>query len=219
VARLAIDGKLAPELVVERVRDDGSEVRLAVLGTVFAGAPRWLVELATRLLDDRDGDVRYEAFEALVRAGELAPAVRWLEEVPEAEARLAMMRWSARGRTRICAEVLASASRRLRRLLIESVRVASWRELGPAIDADPQLLAVLMRRDAAELDRVALVSLVRAALADPQRMWLDAIRTRLATCDSLPDDVAPLLPELLEVTARVPGQDATREQIARFLIH
>ena len=48
----------------------------------------------------------------------------WLEESPEAETRLALMRWSARGRVRACAELLASASRRLRRLLVESVRTA-----------------------------------------------------------------------------------------------
>jgi hypothetical protein len=60
---------------------------------------------------------------------------------------------------------------------------------------------------------------VRAALVDPQRTWLDAIRVRLSTLELVPDDVAPLLPELLEVTARAPGQDATREQIARLLIH
>src|SRR5205823_7823317 len=42
VCRLAIDGALAPELVIERVGGDGPEVRIAVLGTVFAGGPRWL---------------------------------------------------------------------------------------------------------------------------------------------------------------------------------
>jgi HEAT repeat protein len=219
VARLAVDGKLAPELVIERVHDDGSQVRSAVLGTVSPTAPRWLLALAIELLDDPDADVRYEAFEALVRAGTVEPAIVWLDQVPDAEAKLAVMRWSARCPIRTCAELLAGTSRRLRRLLIDSVRAASWNELAPAIGSDPQLLTVLLRRDAGELARVPLASLVRSAIADPQRAWLDTIRGRLATCDSVPDEVVPLLPDLLEVTARIPGQEATREQIARFLIH
>jgi HEAT repeat protein len=125
VARFAIDDKLPSALVGERVAADGSEVRIAVLGTVFGGAPSWLIDVSRRLLDDADSDVRYEAFEALVRVGSNDHALMWLEEAPEAEARLALMRWSARGRVRACAELLSRASRRMRRLLIESVRVAS----------------------------------------------------------------------------------------------
>src|SRR6185503_7364732 len=98
VCRLAIDGKLPTALVGERVTGDGSEVRIAVLGTVFAGAPPWLVEITQKLLDDADSDVRYEAFEALLRVGSKEAALMWLEEAPEAESRLALMRWSARGR-------------------------------------------------------------------------------------------------------------------------
>src|SRR6185503_4503906 len=67
VSRFAIDGKLPSALVTERVTGDGSEVRIAVLGTIFGGAPAWLVELAQKLLEDVDSDVRYEAFEALLR--------------------------------------------------------------------------------------------------------------------------------------------------------
>jgi hypothetical protein len=245
VARLAIDGKLAPELVVERVRSDVGDVRVAVLGTVFAGAPDWLRELAKSLLDDRDSDVRYEAFEALVRADELAPARGWLEELPDGEARLALMRWTARGRARPCAELLAGASRRLRRLLIESVRIASWRDLGVAIDDDPQLLAALLKRDAAELDRVPLDPLVRATLAEPHDHWLRAIRARLATLDTVTDELAAQLPTLHERCAhrlaelerereRWRGKDedlelaledarvdieATLDQISRVLVH
>ena len=96
VTRLALDGKLPPALVDERARADGSEVRIAILGTMFAGAPGWQRELARRLLDDTDHDVRYEAFEALLRAGDAAAALAWLEEAPEAEARIALMRWTAR---------------------------------------------------------------------------------------------------------------------------
>jgi hypothetical protein len=244
VARLAIDGALNTELVVERTLADGPEVKIAVLGTVFERAPRWLVELALRLLGDRDGDVRYEAFEALVRTGELAHALMWLEEAPESEARLALMRWTARGNARACADLLAASSRRLRRMLVESVRVPTWADLGPAIDGDPTLLRALLQRDLRELDRVPLAPLVRATLADDRGGWLGAIRTRLTALEAAPDDVAGDLPALYEMCAkrvaelerelvRVRGdawlgaelQDAlvevesTLEHISRLLVH
>jgi hypothetical protein len=202
VARLAIDGALNAELVVERTLADGPEVKIAVLGTIFDQAPRWLVELALRLLGDRDADVRYEAFEALVRAGELPHALMWLEEAPESEARLALMRWSARGNVRACAERLATSSRRLRRMLVESVRAPAWPDLAPAIDADPTLLRALLQRDLRELDRVPLAPLVRATLADDRGGWLGAIRTRLAALEAAPDDVAGDLPALYELCAK-----------------
>jgi hypothetical protein len=201
VARLAIDGSLPAELVVERALADGPEVKIAVLGTMFEHAPRWLVEIALRLLDDRESDVRYEAFEALVRAAELAHALMWLEEAPESEARLVLMRWSARGNVRGAAERLAGSSRRLRRMLVEVTRVPTWAELAPAIDGDADLLRALLKRDPRELDRVPLALLVRATLADDRGGWLEPIRARLASLDAAPDDVAAVLPELYELCA------------------
>jgi hypothetical protein len=200
IARLAIDGALSPALVLERVADDGVEVRLAVLGTMFERAPRWLVELAARLLDDRDADVRYEAFEALVRAGRVGPALLWLEEAPEAEARLSLVRFSARGRTHACAELVADSSRRLRRLLIESVRVASWRDLEPAAGDDPSLLRVLVRKNPGVLDEMPLDRLIAATLRDPSDSWLLRVRDRLATLDH-PEELAPLLHDYRELVA------------------
>jgi hypothetical protein len=201
VTRLAVDGKLPPALVDERARGDGSEVRIAILGTVFADSPPWLRELARRLLGDADRDVRYEAFEALVRAGDAPAAIAWLEEAPEAEARIALMRWTARvpgrpdvgERLRACAMQLAGASRRLRRLLIESVRTAHWRELAPVIGDDPSLVHAFARRGPEALADIPTATLIGVALREHDDTWLLLVRDRLASIDVPDVSLAPLL--------------------------
>ena len=205
VTRFAIDGKLPHTLVIERVTADGSEVRMAVLGTVFPGAPTWLVDVAEKLLEDADGDVRYEAFEALVRVGRNEHALMWLEEAPEAEARLALMRWSARGRVRACAELLTRASRRMRRLLIESVRVATWTDLAPAIGDETALIRALARRNPNVFDEMTLAALMRATLKEPNAAWIAMVRDRLAQLETPEDpELAPLLHDFRELcTERV----------------
>ncbi|HEU4612663.1 MAG TPA: hypothetical protein VFS15_11325 [Kofleriaceae bacterium] len=202
VTRFAIDDKLPPALVGERVAADGSEVRIAVLGTIFSGAPPWLVDIARQLLEDADSDVRYEAFEALVRVGDTGHALMWLEEAPEAEARLALMRWSARGRVRTCAEQLSRASRRMRRLLIECVRVATWQDLEPAIGDETALLRAVARRNPNVFDEMPLAPLMRATLREPNPAWIAMIRDRLARLET-PDDseVVALLHDFRELCA------------------
>jgi len=201
VARLAIDGKLPPTFVIERATTDSAEVRIAVLGTVFAGAPPWIIELAERLLGDRDADVRYEAFEALVRAGRASVALLWLEEVAEPEARLTLMRWSARGRVRACAEQLTRSSRRLRRMLIESVRVAAWDDLAAAVGDDPALIRAVARRNSSAFDQMPLATLMRATLREPSDAWITMARDRLVLLDA-PGEVAPLLHDYRDLCAR-----------------
>jgi len=202
VTRFAIDNKLPAALVTERVSGDGSEVRIAVLGTVFGGAPPWLVAIAAKLLDDSDSDVRYEAFEALLRVGSNEQALMWLEEAPEAEARLALMRWTARGRVRPAAELLARASRRMRRLLIESVRVAAWQDLEPAIGEETALIRALARRNHNVFDEMPLAALMRATLREPNPAWLALVRDRLAHIEAPDDSVVPeLLHEFRDVCA------------------
>jgi hypothetical protein len=202
VSRLAIDGKLPASLVAERVIADGAEVRLSVLGTVFAGAPPWLADIAHKLLDDADGDVRYEAFEALVRIGATDHALMWLEEAPEAEARLSLMRWSARGRVRACAELLARASRRMRRLLIECVRTATWDDLAPAIAGETALIRALARRNPNVFDEMPLAALMAATMREPNAAWLAMVRDRLAKLEA-PDDgeVVTMLHDFRELCA------------------
>jgi hypothetical protein len=229
IARFAIDGKLPPELVQERVPSESSQVKLTVLGTVFAGAPAWLLELADRLLDDEDPDVRYEAFEALVRAGSTDHARMWLEEAPEAEARLALMRWSARGRVRACAEVLARASRRMRRLLVESVRVASWDDLAPVVGDDPALIRAVAQRNPNVFDEIPVSALIRAVHREPTSAWLAMVRDRLAKLDAPAPELAALLHDfralcadrIVGITkaiadARRRGEDDSEREVALF---
>lgn len=202
VARFAIAGKLPHALVAERVAADRSEVRIAVLGTLFAGGPRWLVEIAENLLEDRDTDVRYEAFEALARTGVTERALMWLEEAPEAEARLVLLRWSARGNTRACAETLAGASRRMRRLLIESVRLPTWHDLAPAVGDEPALFRALARRHPAVFDEMPLGALMAATLREPNAAWLAMVRDRLARLDMPHErEVVELLHDFRELCA------------------
>jgi hypothetical protein len=202
VARFAIEDKLPVELVIERIEADVPEVRVAVLGTIFTDAPEWLLEAARKRLEDQDADVRYEAFEALTRANDMPPALMWLEEAPEAEARLALMRWSARGRVRPCAEALAGASRRLRRILVESVRVASWHELAPAVGDEGVLVRALARRNPQVFDQMPIGALVKLALREPSPAWTTLIRDRLVRLETPDEDVVPLLPDFRELCAR-----------------
>lgn len=207
IARLALDGSLPTALVVERATADGPEVRIAILGVVFAGAPSWLTQLAIGMLEDQEPEVRYEAFDALLRAGDRAHSLAWLEELPEGEARIVLMRWTARApggnerageRVRACATILAHASRRLRRLMIESVRVATWYELAPVIGEDPSLLTAFSRRGHNALDEVPTSILMAAQLREPHDTWLHVLRARIANLQAPDPDLGPLLPDYLE---------------------
>ncbi len=205
VARLAIDHKVPVELVLERAASEGSEVRIAILGVIFAGTPVWLLDLAITLLDDQHGEVRHEAFEALIRANAPSHALAWLEELPEAEARLVLMRWAAPApgvdapdRIRGCAQTLANSSRRVRRLLVESVRVATWHDLAPAIRDEPSLITAFVRQGHHALDQVPTAVLMAAQLREHQDTWMPVLRSRLASLQSPDADLGALMPEYLE---------------------
>jgi hypothetical protein len=210
VARLALDGTLPASLVQERAAAEGPEVRIAILGAIVAGTTAWLTELAITMLQDRDGDVRYEAFEALIRADAPSHALAWLEELPEAEARLVLMRWTAHtpggtptvDRVRACAQLLATASRRVRRLLVESVRVATWRDLAPAIGDEPSLIKAFLRQGHHAIAEIPTATLLAAQLREHQDTWLGVLRSRLAALQAPDADLGALLPEYLERCAK-----------------
>ena len=201
VARLALDGALGARHVTERACKDSAEVRIAVLGCISENAPAWAVELAERMLADREGDVRYEAFEALLRAGRLVPALMWLEEAPEPDARLALSRWIAPGNVGGCADALSGSSRRLRRLFVESVRSSTWHDLAAAVGHDPVLIRALAGSNRTAFEQVPLVVLVRAAMRDMSDMWIMLIRDRLAALEA-PDEVAQVLPDYRDLCSK-----------------
>lgn len=208
VTRIAIDGKLSPSIVTDRLRGETADVKVAVLGTIFERAPAWLVDVTEPLLDDRDSEVRLEAHEALLRAGRMDRAVMWLEEAPDGDARLALMRWTAHGRVRAVAEALRKASRRLRRLLIESVQTAHYHELAPAIGEELPLLRALCARGRNIVHEIPLVVLVRSELSGQRDPWIQVIASRLGALSTPDPDLAPLLSDLCErCTVRIADID------------
>jgi len=223
VARLAIDHKMPVQLVLERAASEGSEVRIAILGVIFAGAPVWLLDLAITLLDDPHGEVRYEAFEALVRANAPSHALAWLEQLPEAEARLVLMRWAAPApgadspdRIRGCAQILANSSRRVRRLLVESVPVATWYDLAPAIRDEPSLIAAFVRHGHHAIDQIPTAVLMAAQLREHQDTWMPVLRSRLASLQSPDADLGALIPDYLErCTKRLAALDVQLAELRK----
>jgi hypothetical protein len=229
VARLALDGKLPTALVAERASADGA-VRVAILGTVFADAPAWLRELARSLLGDT---VRYEAFEALVRAGgaDAVAAIAWLDDASDDEAQIAVMRWTAGApsppggerRVHTCTTMLAraNASRRLRRIVVESVRVATWHDLAPIIGDDAALVRAFIQRSASsaadQIQHIPPATLVAIALREGGDKWLLAARDRLATVNVPDFELAPLIVdyrERCELRAReLEGEPTLQEEL------
>jgi hypothetical protein len=207
VARLALEGKLPIELVQERAAAEGPVVRIAILGAISAGTAAWLLDLAITMLDASEGDVRYEAFEALVRANASSHALAWLEELPEAETRLVLMRWTSRApggdepaadRVGTCAQLLANASRRVRRLLVESVGAATWHSLAPAIRDEPSLITAFVRHGHHAIDEIPTAVLMAAQLREHQDTWLGVLRSRLSAQQSPDAELGALIPEYLE---------------------
>ncbi len=218
VVRFALDGKVASELVAEAIATDGNEVKTAVLAQVSEGAPPWLLGIAIALLEDGETEVRFEAFEALVRANEPGHALAWLEQLPDNELRLVLMKWSSapRGerssdRVHACATELVHASRRTRRLFMEAVLSPSWAALAPVIGDDPALLAAFARRGRELLKQVPDATLVAASLALGRRhghrdpsvdSWMAELRVRFERMPSPTAELSPLLPDYVEMCER-----------------
>ena len=202
ITRIAIDGKLPSSIVADRIPGESAAAKLAVLATVFAGVPDWLGDLAEQLLTDSEPEVRYETFDALLRVGRSNAALMWLEEAPEGEARIVLMRWTARGNVRPVAVALAGSSRRLRRLLVEVARISSWHDIAPAVASEPVLVkAVLGRAPQIEKD-LPLGMRIRIALLEPHNTWMYGLADRLEAVSSPDPELASALPDLIDRCAR-----------------
>ncbi|MFT3700432.1 MAG: hypothetical protein QM831_45225 [Kofleriaceae bacterium] len=206
-------GKVAPELIAEAIATDGADTKIAVLAQVFEGSPSWLIGIAIALLEDQEPEVRFEAFEALARANEPSHALAWLEQLSDNELRLVLMKWSsgARGtrtadRVYACAQELVNASRRTRRLFIEAVLAPSWAALAPVIGDDPTMLSAFAKRGRELLRQVPDAVLVAASLAGARRNtgdeFLFELRVRFQRIERPDDQLAPLLPDYVEMLER-----------------
>jgi hypothetical protein len=96
VARLAGQGAIAPAVVTDAFAADDA-VRVAILAAIPAGSPFELRALIVSGLtaERHPHDVRLEAFEATVRIGAYAAAIRWLRSARGALAELAWARLDA----------------------------------------------------------------------------------------------------------------------------
>jgi hypothetical protein len=96
VARIAGQGAIDPAVVTDAFAADGA-VRPAILGGIPPEAPPALREVILRGLVDagHPHDVRLEAFEAALRIGAYAAALRWLAATRDALAELAWGRLDA----------------------------------------------------------------------------------------------------------------------------
>jgi hypothetical protein len=118
VARVAGQGAIDPAVVGDAFAAD-ADVRVAILGGIPAGAPGPLRELILRGLVDagHPHEVRLEAFEAALRLGAYAAALRWLSATRDLLEQLAWARLDAAVAGGISLD--GNAQRRLDRLRAE----------------------------------------------------------------------------------------------------
>jgi len=108
-------------------------------------------------------------------------------------------------------------------MLVESVRIATRRDLAPAIDADATLVRAFARRHTGALAEVPLPALIRTTLHEPNDAWVAIIGERLAAVEN-PHAIAPLLHDFRDLCARRlaaldPGHEDDREAIELALDH
>src|SRR5690606_16031030 len=114
-------------------------------------------------------------------------------------------------------ELLASASRRMRRLLIESVRLPTWHDLAPVVGDEPALFRALAHRHPAVFDEMPLGALMAATLREPNAAWLAMVRDRLAQLETPHEhEVVELLHDFRELCAgRVAALGETIQELRK----
>ena len=100
--------------------------------------------------------------------------------------------------------------------VIESVRIAAWHELAPAIGTEPPLIRAIARRTPQVFDQMPLGTLLAATVREPNDAWIVMVRDRLAALPSPDDDVSRLLPTLAEIcAARIGDIEALMAEMRR----
>lgn len=217
VTRLAMQGVIGPDVVLEAARRDAG-VHGAILAAIGRDPPAFLVDLATDLLGDDDADVQTEAFEALLRTE--APdicrrALAWLESLPDDRARAACARMRLIAGDYAFACELARASRRIRELAIDELLAPTWAAVEQLVGDDVEMLVEIARKGKVD---VPIEALARAALDGQATPLVERLAADLSRLDAPSDELRPLLP-LLErhYTQWIAALEDKTEGDARYL--
>jgi hypothetical protein len=195
VTRLATQGVIDPEIVLEAARVDAG-VHLAILAGIGKDAPAFLVELAASFLRDDDVELQVEAFEALMRTESTdvcRRALAWLETLSPDRARAACLRLRTIAGDYAFACELARASRKLRTIALLVLGEPSWATVELLIGDDLEMLVEVARKGIAE---VPIEALARAALDGQATPLVEQLASDLARIDAPSDALRPLLPLL-----------------------
>lgn len=195
VTRLASQGVIAPEVVLDAARTD-PYVRSAILAAIDRGAPPFLVELAMRFLESGTPLEQADAFEALIRTESrdmCSAALAWLETLPNTTAREGCSRMARAVGDYAFASELTRASRRLRVLAVGALHRPSWAVVELLVGDDLDLLLAIVREGRID---VPITALARAALDGQATPLVDRLTADLALLEAPSDELRPLLPLL-----------------------
>jgi hypothetical protein len=166
VTRLAAGGAIKKD-VVEGALEQDPAIRVAALGAIGRGAPKFLVSIAHRLLRDPNIEIAGEAFEALLRleTTEGRDAARvWLLRRPDPWSFVA--RWLRAGDMLGLADAMADSAMTIRGRVLEQLRAPPWEVVQLLVGKDLELLrAVLGRTDIAIPSAVLARAILRGAHA------------------------------------------------------
>jgi hypothetical protein len=192
VTRLAAQGVVPPEVVLEAAREDAG-VRSAILAAVDRGAPQFLVDLAAQFLATGDANEQADAFEALMRTESrdvARAALAWLDKLPDARARDACARM-----VRIVGEYafaceIARSARRLREIALGVMHAPTWATVEQLIGDDTDLLLRIVREGRID---VPIEAIAKAALDGHAAPLIERLSAELALIDAPSTELRPML--------------------------
>lgn len=169
----AAAGRVPWSIVIDAFDHDGAPVRAALLPRIDATAPAGLRARIAPALADPDADVRFEAFEALVRLGDdLAPVRAYPARASKSERKVVFHRWRGLATPDAIAAALADARDDVRAELADFLAPRGWRELAPLVADDPRAFLARWWQAGVALDEVPLAYLIDVAIATPSESWI-----------------------------------------------